>query len=386
MSNGTDAHDPSVRFADTSPASLGRNRFAMLLCLGVILLGTIALPGCREDDPPPPEVRPVRAIVVARQAVGEPVSLTGQIQAQTEVALAFRIDGRLLKRGPGVGATLKAGELVATLESHNEQNALRAARASLASALAALTQSRNALDRQETLLKGGFTTRANYDQAQQAYVTARAQVEAAEAEQQVAQDRLDDTELRADAPGIVTEVGAEPGEIVRAGQAILRAARKEGRDAVFDAPSSALLRAATHDPVIVVRLADDPSVTAQGRVREVAAQADPTTRTFRIRVGLSDPPSAMRLGATAVGQMHAGEAEVIRVPATALIESDGQPAVWLVDPKTQTVAQRVIGVANFGTSTAEVAHGLSQGDIVVTAGVHALRPGQKVRVPGLVPP
>jgi RND family efflux transporter MFP subunit len=324
--------------------------------------------------------------VVAREAVGEPVSLTGQIQAQTEVALAFRIDGRLLKRTAGVGATLKAGELVATLEAHNEQNALRAARASLASALAALTQSRNALGRQETLLKGGFTTRANYDQAQQAYLTARAQVEAAEAEQQVAQDRLDDTELRADAPGIVTEVGAEPGEIVRAGQAILRAARKEGRDAVFDAPSSALLRAATHDPAIVVRLADDPSVTAQGRVREIAAQADPTTRTFRVRVGLSDPPAAMRLGATAVGQMHTGEAEVIRVPATALIESDGQPAVWLVDPKTQTVAQRAVGVANFATSTVEVAHGLSEGDIVVTAGVHALRPGQKVRVPGLVPP
>jgi len=354
--------------------------------LGIVLLAAAALAACREDDPPPPEVRPVRAVVVERQSVGEPVSLTGQIQAQTEVALAFRIYGRLLERDVGVGGALKPGEVVARLESHNEQNALRAARANVVSALAVLTQTRNAFERQEALLKSGFTTRSNFDQAEQAYVSAKSRVEAAEAEQQVAQDRLDDTELRADAPGIVTEVGAEPGEVVRAGQPILRIARKEGRDAVFDAPSAALLRAATHDPAITVRLADDPSVVARGRVREVAVQADPTTRTFRVRVGVTDPPAAMRLGATVIGQMHMGNGEVIRIPATALIESNGQPAVWLVDPKAQIVAQRPVGVSSFSASTMEVSSGLSEGDIVVTAGVHALRPGQKVRVPGLVPP
>lgn len=358
--------------------TLGRAGFDVVLFL------TIVLAGCREDDLPPPEIRPVRAIVVERQPVGEPASLTGQIQAQTEVALAFRIDGRLLKREAGVGVTLKAGELVATLESHNEQNALRAARAGVASALAMLTQTRNAFERQEALLRNGFTTRSNFDQAQQAYLSARSRVEAAEAEQQVAQDRLEDTELRADAPGIVTEVGAEPGEVVRAGQAILRTARQEGRDAVFDV-SSVLLRDATHDPDITIRLADDPSVVAKGRVREVAAQADPVTRTFRVRVGISDPPSAMRLGATVVGQMHTGEAEIIRVPNTALIDSGGRPAVWLVDRQSQTVAQQAIGVSRYHATTVEVAEGLSEGDVVVTAGVHALRPGQRVRVPGIAP-
>ena len=351
------------------------------LCL--VLLAFAGLAGCFEDEAPPsPEVRPVRAVVVERRPVGEPISLTGQVQAQTEVALAFRIDGRLLKRSAGVGATLKAGELVAQLEAHNEQNSLRAARAGLASALAVLTQTRNAFERQETLLHSGFTTRANFDEAQQAYASARAAVEAAEADQQVAQDRLDDTELRADAPGIVTEVGREPGEVVRAGDAILRVARQDGRDAVFDVPA-AMLRAVTHDPAITIHLADAPGMTANGRVREVAAQADPTTRTFRVRVGLSDPPAGMRLGATVVGQMHMAEAEVIRIPATALIDVGGRPAVWLVDSQSQTVSQRPIAVANYATRTVEVAEGLGEGDIVVTAGVHALRPGQKVRVPGL---
>lgn len=322
--------------------------------------------------------------MVKRQSVGEQVSLSGQIQAQTEVALAFRIDGRLLKRNAGVGAHLKAGDVVAQLEAHNEQNALRATRASLASALAVLSQTRNAFERQQSLLTNGFTTRANFDQAQQAYVSAQSHVEAAEAELRVAEDRLDDTELRADAPGIVTEVGAEPGEVVRAGQAILRIARKEGRDAVFDVPS-ALLRSATHDPEVTVRLADDPSVVAKGRVREVAAQADPVTRTFRVRVGLSEPPPELRLGATVVGRVHTAAAEIIRVPATALSDKAGQPAVWLVDRQSQTIAQRPIEVSNYGTSTVEVASGLSEGDVVVTAGVHALRPGQKVRVPALSP-
>jgi RND family efflux transporter MFP subunit len=326
----------------------------------------------------------VRSIVVERQPAGAPVTLTGEIRAETEVALAFRIDGRLLKRTAGVGAKLTAGELVAKLESHNEENALRAARANLTAALAVLTQNRNAFERQESLLASGFTTRANFDQAQQAYLSGKSRVDATEADQQVAQDRLDDTELRADAPGIVTEVGAEPGEVVRAGQAILRVARQDGRDAVFDVPSS-LLQAARHDPEITVYLADDPSVTAHGRVREIAVQADPTTRTFRVRVGLSDPPASMRLGATVVGQARAGGAEVIRIPATALIESGGEPAVWLVDPKSQTVTQHVIAIASFGTSTVEIARGLAQGDVVVTAGVHALRPGQKVRVPAMAP-
>lgn len=175
-----------------------------------------------------------------------------------------------------------------------------------------------------------------------------------------------------------------PHLLLRAGQPILRVARQDGRDAVFDAPAFAL-RSVTHDPVITVRLADDPKVIAKGRVREVAAQADPITRTFGVRVGLSDPPATMRLGATVVGQMHTAEAEIIRIPATALIDVGGQPAVWLVDSQSQTVSQRPIEVANYGTSTVEVAQGLSDGEVVVTAGVHALRPGQKVRVPALAP-
>jgi RND family efflux transporter MFP subunit len=126
----------------------------------------------------------------------------------------------------------------------------------------------------------------------------------------------------------------------------------------------------------------DPSVAAIGRVREISPRADPVTGTFQIRVGLSDPPPQMRLGVTVTGQMHIDRGGGISIPATALTGSDGQPAVWIVDPATMTVALRNIEVGGFDQSRVLVERGVAPGDVVVTAGVQALRPGQKVRLLG----
>ena len=132
------------------------------------------------------------------------------------------------------------------------------------------------------------------------------------------------TELKADAPGVVTAVGAEPHEVVQAGQMIVRLARHDGRDAVFDVPAQ-VLRTAQGEPEISVRLTDDPKVTATGRVREVAPQADPVTRTFQVKVGLTDPPEAMRLGATVIGSMQGNAEPIIEIPASGAHQSKRQP-------------------------------------------------------------
>ena len=153
--------------------------------------------------------------------------------------------------------------------------------------------------------------------------------------------RVSYTILQADAAGTVTARGAEPGEVVQAGQMIVTIARKDGRDAVFDVPAQ-VLRSAPSDPRVVVRLTDDPSVMTTGRVREVAPQADPVTRTFAVRVGLTDPPAAMRLGATVNGSMRLEADQVISIPASALTEFNRQPAVWVVDPEKLTVSLRNI--------------------------------------------
>jgi membrane fusion protein, multidrug efflux system len=161
---------------------------------------------------------------------------------------------------------------------------------------------------------------------------------------------------------------------------IVRIARQDGRDAVFDIPAQ-LLRSAPADAEITVHLAEDPSVTATGRVREVGEQANPLTRTFQLKVGLTNPPPEMRLGSTVNGSVQLNSAPVISIPASALIKINQQPAVWIVDPSKLTVSLRNIEVSRYDPGTVVVGQGLDTGDIVVTAGVHALHPGQKVRLP-----
>src|SRR5262252_7877495 len=215
------------------------------------------LAACQPDvEAAAPQARPVRTVTVEKREAGVPVTLTGRIEAEDEVALAFRIAGRVLENNRKLGDRLESGQVVARLESQNERNALRAAQANLTDAQGQLTQARNHFERQDTLLQQGWTTRANHDQAKQARQTAQAQVDAAEAQLKAAHDLVSFTEIKADAPGVVTAIGPGAGEVVQAGQMIVRLARKDGRDAVFDVPAQ-LLRSGAADPEVSVRLSDD---------------------------------------------------------------------------------------------------------------------------------
>jgi membrane fusion protein, multidrug efflux system len=350
--------------------------------LSALLFAAVFLAACNSNvEVAKQEARPVRTLTVEKRASGTPLILTGRIEAEDEVSLGFRIAGRILDSSLKLGERVERGQMVARLESQNELNALRAAQANLAAAQGQLTQARNHFDRQDTLLKQGWTTRANHDQATQARQTAQSQVDAAEAQLKAAHDLVSFTQLKADAPGVVTATGPRAGEVVQAGQTILKLARKDGRDAVFDVPSQ-LIRSAPSDPEITVSLADDPSVVARGRVREVAPQANPVTRTFEVKVGLTDPPQAMRLGATVAGRMERESQATIEIPATALTRFNQQPAVWIVDPTSRAVSIRNVDVLQFDQATIAVSGGLDTGEIVVTAGVQALHPGQVVRLLG----
>jgi membrane fusion protein, multidrug efflux system len=348
----------------------------------LVLAGLTAalLAACQpEADTAPPQVRPVRTVTVVKRDVGETVAFTGRIQAENEARLGFRIPGRMIERPINVGDHVEPGQVVARLEPHDELNALRTAQAGVAAAQARLNETQNIFERQKTLLARDIASRAQFEQAEATLKTARAQLDTAEAQLKAAKDRVSYTELRVDAAGTVVATGAEAGEVVQAGQMIVRVARKDGRDAVFDVPAQ-VLRSAPSDPLITVNLTDDPTVTATGRVREVSPQADPVTRTFEVKVGLTDPPAAMRLGSTIVGRMQLDTAPVIEIPATALTESDRRPAVWVVDPKSLTVSLRNVEVARNDPATVAISQGLDTGEIVVTAGTQALHPGQKTRL------
>jgi membrane fusion protein, multidrug efflux system len=244
-----------------------------------------------------------------------------------------------------------------------------------------LTQARLTFLRQQQLLKDGWTTHANFDDAQQKFLTAQAQVDSAEAQVRSAHEQQDYTVLSVDAPGAVTSVGAEPGEVVHAGQTIVQVAREGGLDAIFDLPEQ-LIRTGPRDPEVEIALSEDPTVKAIGRVREVSPQADSATRTFQVKVGIANPPEGMRLGSTVVGRIRLPTPFGFEVPASALNETDGRPAVWVVDPQTKTVSLRSVEIARYDQAAVVISKGLNTGEFVVTAGAQTLRPSQKVRILG----
>jgi len=354
-----------------------------ILALAALTLA-LAQAGCKpetaEEAPPPP--RPVRTVVVEKGGLAKSIVLTGHIQAEKEVALAFRIGGRIIERSVGTGDRVKPDDVVAKLDPQNELNTLRSARAALSAAKARLEQDSNHFDRQDTLLKQGWTTRANFDQAQQALRTAQAAVDDAKAQLEIAEHRVSYTQLKAGLTGTITRRAAESGEVVQAGQMVFTVARDSGWDAVFDVPAQ-VLRTGPDDADVIVALTDDTSVTAKGRVRQVDPQADPVTRTFKVRVAVNDPPAAMRLGATVTGRMEVDQDHGISLPASALTAADKNPAVWVVDPESLTVALKPVEILRFDPGTVVLSGGLYGGEIVVTAGVQALHPGQKVRPLGV---
>jgi RND family efflux transporter MFP subunit len=287
----------------------------------------------------------------------------------------------LAERLVGVGTMIRDGEAIARLDPENELNELRSARAMLTTAQGSLRQADNQYQRQSHLLDRNVTTRSDFEAAEQARTAAQAQVDAAQAHVRTAEDVVGFTALKTDAPGVVTAVGAEPGEVVPAGRMIVQLARREGRDAIFEIPAD-LTRSASPDVRVIVSLASDPNVTANGRVREVAPQANPVTRTFTIRVGLADPPPSFRLGTAVTGAIRSNEHSALTIPSTALVRRGQDIGVWAVDPQTIKVFWRAIDVLGAGPATTLVAKGLTAGDIIVTAGANLLREGQSVRLTG----
>lgn len=319
-------------------------------------------------------------VETARQ-VGD-LSFSGHVEAKDQASLSFRIGGRLAERLVGVGAAVAEGEVVARLDTQNELNDLRAARAALTAAQGVLRNAENQHQRQQHLLARAVTSQADFEAAEQGFVAARAQVEAAQARVRSAEDVVAFATLEADAPGIVTRVGAEPAEIVVPGRMIVQLARRDGRDAVFEMSAEAI-RSIPANATIYVSPVNEPSVSVRGHVREVAPEADPVTRTFRVRVGLSNPPPSFRLGTAVTGRVRGEEMSGIAIPASALTRHGERDGVWVVDPATLTVSARQLEVLSGDPATALVGKGLASGDIVVTAGANLLKEGQRVRLSGM---
>jgi RND family efflux transporter MFP subunit len=357
------------------PPLFGLGRLAIPMALAVMTLGA-----CTKKEELAPVVRPVRSIVVEKRQVGDPIVVSGHLRARDEVNLAFRIAGRIIKRKLGVGDMVQAGQTVALLDAEVERNSRDSAQADLAAARASLDQSEAFERRQKKLLEERVISPNEYDSALRQLKTTQAQLDAAAARLKSAEEQLSYTELKSDAAGVITEKGAEVGEVVPAGKMVLKVAQQSGRDAVFNAPAQAIRDGLALGQEGEVWLADHPETKVDGKIREISPQADPVTRNYQVKVELTDPPAGMFLGATVLGRLKPKGESLIEIPSTALTMIEDKPAVWVVDAKDQRVHRREIVIARHAPDSVIVTGGLNSGERVVTAGVQELHEGQTVKL------
>lgn len=352
-----------------------------MLAVLVGLHGGIALSACKEEKPAEVGMRPVRTVVADPKPIEDDRQAVGEIRPRQESDLGFQVSGKVSSRTVDVGFSVKTGDVLARLDKQDFENRLRSAEADVSSAEAVLAEAKNAEDRQKQLLEKGVTTQANYDAALKNLRSAEAKLVSSKASLELAKDQLNYSDLKADFDGIITAVGAEPGQVVNVGQMVVKLAKPDQIDAVFNIAESAFReREGKELPQVIVALLSSPSITAEGTVREISPVADPTTRTYQVKVTLDDPPPAMRFGSSVVGRLKTQTAAVVVLPGSAIYDSGGKPAVWLYDSGSSEVMLHPVSVSRFETDRAVISEGLKKGDIVVTAGVNRLRPGEKVRL------
>jgi len=358
--------------------SIRRAFVASAIALAALLL---ALAGCaKQEAAAPPAPRAVLAQVVTATAADLGNVYSGEVRARYESDLAFRVGGKIVARPVDVGSTVRKGEVMARLDPQDARLAVDAARSLLAAAEADHALAEAELARYRELHAKNFVSKAVLDARQTTFNTTKARLEQARAQVATARNQSDYTALEADADGVITAVLAEPGQVVAAGQPVVRLARPEEKEVVIHVPEGRLaeLREANR---VLVALWTRPERPYSGRVREISPNADPVTRTFTVKVSVPQADDDVRLGMTA--NVHIGERDarrVIKVPLGAVAQENGRASVWVVDPATRKVAPRPIEIGAYREDGVTVLAGLAAGEVVVTAGVHKLLAGEPVRL------
>jgi membrane fusion protein, multidrug efflux system len=345
-----------------------------------LLLCAAMLTGCdgrKEAETPP--VRPVLYMVADPQTSLTVGPFAGSVEPRYKTQLGFRTFGRIVSRGAEVGELVKQGTRLAALDPELQAAAVRSAEAELASAEAQLANATGAEGRQRALLQTGVTPLAIAELAQKNREAAAAHVVQAQAALTKAKEQLSYTAIVADTDGVITAWDAEIGQVVPAGKAVVTIARPDVKEAVFDLPEP-LIANLKEGATVEIALQLNSSIKAEGHVRELAPEADAATRNRRVKFALDAPPEAFRLGSTVTASLTRPVSPAVILPASALFEKDGKASVWVIDPDKQTVQERPVTVGERTAGTVTVTAGLAKGERVVTAGVHSLDPGQKVRV------
>jgi RND family efflux transporter MFP subunit len=352
---------------------------------GTVLLVAAAtlLTACTPQEPPAHEdIRPVLTMVVGKSAGSVGATYSGVILARHESRLGFRTSGKLVTRLVEVGSVVKRGQPLMRLDPAQETLQVVAASADTDAARSRVAQAKIDLQRTQQLLARQFASKAELDQQNLALDQAESQLRSAQAQQAINVNQRNFTVLSADQDGVVTALAAEVGQVVAAGQGVVTLAADGEREVVVSVPESRVdeLRQAR---TLQVTVWAHSGKTWVGSLRELAPDTDSVTRTYSARVSIQHPdPALLRLGMTAsVFAPDVDGASAIRIPLTAIVDKDGHSQVWVVNPTTSKVTQRLVTLGSAQNDSVLIDRGLVGGEIVVTAGVHMLQPGQRVKLP-----
>ena len=341
------------------------------------LASALAIGGCQQESKAPEPVRPVLSMILQPDQRDGTVAV-GVVEPRYKTNLGFRLLGRLTARPFYVGDLVSEGQVVGTVDPIALELAVSSAKGELAKAEAQLATTRATEERQRTLITSDATTKQTLDNAEQARAGAEAKVAHAQANLTKAIEQRGYAQIRAEFAGVVTAVGAEVGQVVSPGQSVVTIARPDIREAVVDIGEDFPLPLKIGLP-FTVSLQLLPAVQVEGRIREIAPQADALTRLRRVRIALTNPPETFRLGATVMAKLANEQNPILRLPASAVLARDGANFVWVVDQPASTVSLQKVDLAE-DPAGARVAGGLVPGVRIVTAGIHSLKQGQQVRI------
>jgi RND family efflux transporter MFP subunit len=353
------------------------SRFS-LYTLPLAALLAIGLFGCGAPETTTPPPRPVRSVVVKAESLAPSATYSGEVRARYETPLAFRVAGKLAERKVEVGTMVKKGQVLARLDEADLQLQAVAGEAGKVAAQAQLARAKADFERYKSLRERNLVSEFDFKSVQTNYEVAQSQYAQAQAQARVGDNQAAYTQLSADANGVVTALQAEIGQVVAAGQPVLTLARSGEREVQVAVPESRVdeLRRATE---VAVRLWAKPDKAYPGKVREIAPDTDPVTRTYATRITVLDVDTDLKLGMTATVTLTGSGQAAVRLPLTAIYQTDAQAKVWVVDGN-QKVSLRNVTLGDFVDNDVIVLAGLNDGERVVTAGVNRLVPDQLVKL------
>ncbi|WP_257993291.1 efflux RND transporter periplasmic adaptor subunit [Cupriavidus pauculus] len=345
--------------------------------------GLLALGGCGKQAEPVEDVRPVRVMQLSPAAGKTEYEFSGEVRPRIESRLGFRVGGKISARLVDVGASVRKGQPLARLDPTDLALAESGARAQYDAAKTDRDLAAADLKRYKELAAKNFISAAELNRRQATFDSAASRLDQAQASLRNQSNQTGYAVLTADADGVVTAIDTEVGQVVTPGQPVIRVAQTAEKEVAIGLPEDQvdMLRGITD---VSIHTWSDPDRTLPGRVREISAAADPVTRTYPTRVSIPNPPADLRIGMTAVVSFtRTGDAATIRVPLTALLQDKGANQVWIYQPGqgggSGTVKPVPVTLGEAQGNLIEVRQGLTPGQTIVTAGVHLLKPGQKVK-------